>query len=400
MVVNNEVNGDTEGQSSTPSSGPNASKSTGNDLSQATAPKLEYQLTPLVSDQLTEAWKERYAALKELPYEQRRIPEANLSREILNHKRGLVLERAEEFAAGLLLLVGTRNKCYKLDDLFTHSKNEKLQEELANHNTPENRRALHTLLKALSEIPRNWARSTFVRHLRNNGTQKGKEYKYYGKGAFGADFGWKEKELSLVCDVLMGNEYSSYGQMLIAYADVESEIRTEDPDLEGERSYEATFAGTRTEKYKPLIDKLCEILEKDGLASVPEPKKKAPSKPRPKKEFKPGDTIRKGTLKDLPLPALVRVPIEKTTDHRTWEPHQVEWVVHDLLNWGEFVCYRVGKQNSDPRQRVAYRASKYSSTERKELLDGATYLGPWEGTLNSKKFLEYEFRFRRPEKTK
>ena len=140
-------------------------------------------------------------------------------------------------------------------------------------------------------------------------------------------------------------------------------------------------------------------MEARGLAEIPSPKISAPKEARAPKHFEPGTIIRKGTLRDLPLPALVKVPIEKNTDGKypgEWAPGEVEWVVTRLLNNGEAVCYRAGPETPNPRKRVACVSDRLWCAESKEFLYGATYLGPWEGKLDKHNKLNYKFRYRRP----
>lgn len=261
---------------------------------------------------------------------------------------------------------------------------------VAVNDTPATRRALYTILRALTEIPKNWATSAFVRHLRGIGKQRGS--KYHGAGTLGADYGWTEREVSGICGILTQAD-QRYCQVLMSYADVAKEIEETDPDYEIVDQVTAEYIATRAERDVEFLHRLCEMLEARGLAPVPEPAAKRPTKPRKVKQFKSGDLIRSRTLRDLPLPAHVRVVIEKQHDgSNQWLGATMDLVVAALQNGGSYDAFVV-----DTKGTRAYRPNLGWDLESKEWLDGATYLGPWTGELDTKKTIKINFRYRRPE---
>ena len=295
---------------------------------------------------------------------------------------------AQKFLNALLIFVGSRGELFiSLDGAFVNSDAPKTIEVLDIHNNPQSRRELYTILRALTEIPKTWARSAFVPFLRGVGKQKGAEY--HGAGMFGKDYGWKEKNITAICEIL-ADKRSAYAQVLMSYADVEEEIRDADPDFEVV-DYDASFKATRVERDIEFLNLLCETLEQRGLADVPKAQAQKPKKERVPKTFKSGDIIRKGTIRDLPLPAHVRVNVRKQSKGSDeWLNDQLDWVVVALNNYGGFLCYRVGRDG-----KKAYRASRSYSTESKDWLAGATFVGPWEGELVEKE-LKYKFAYRQP----
>ena len=304
-------------------------------------------------------------------------------------KASRVQERADEFLNALLIFVGSRGKLFiSLDGAFIHSDAAETIEALDTCNTPQGRRELYTILRALTEIPKTWARSAFVRFLRGIGKQKGAEY--HGAGMFGTAYGWQEKSITAICEILAGKD-SEYAQMLMSYADVEEELRDADPDFEVV-DYDASFKATRVERDIEFLNRLCQMLEERGLADVPKGKAQKPKKERRPKVFKSGDIVRKGSIRDLPLPAHIRVNIlKRAKGSDEWLADQLDWVVVSLGSSGGFLCYRVGRDGTK-----AYRASRSYSIESKNWLIGATFIGPWEGEL-LKKELQYKFYYRQHE---
>lgn len=306
-----------------------------------------------------------------------------IQRAHLIKKVGRVQERAEEFLNALIILVGYQGERYiDFEHAFAVSDVPELKELLTTHDTPENRRALYTILRALTEIPKTWATSAFVRFLRGTGKQKGA--KYHGAGMLGTDYGWKTKNITAICGIITGNN-SPYSQVLMSYADVEEEIHEEDPDFEV-HDHDVTFKATRVERDIEFLNQLCDMLEQRGLADIPKAREKGPKKERKVKVFKPGDKIRKGTIRDLPLPAHVRIDIDKhdkASDQ--WVEAQLDWVVV-ALGQGYFRCLYIGKDGK------AYQPHIFND-KRKELLEGATFVGSWEGE-STKKELEIKFKYR------
>ncbi len=356
--------------------------------------------TPLLSDAEIKSWEGR---LKDLEAEHRKggtyleskyyAEEKAIKLEELALVKQRVLQRVGEFTDALLLMVAERGtKQYPLGWIFSHSAEARVIVDIERANTPENRRDLHTLMSALKTTPKSWGRSAFVRFLRDNGEQANPKYKYPGKGLFAKEYGWKTDQLNMICDQLLGNRWHEsweLGRVLNSFADVADEIREDDEEMEKEGSYKATFSATRAERNNELIDEVLSVLERRGLAPMPEPKKSEPKPPRQPKQFSPGDKIRSATLRDLPLPALVRVQIEKCTDGKReeWKPGEIDIVVRQLGNQGGFKCYIAGPAKPEASERVAHRGNvlHYSySWERKELLHGAEYLGPFKGKFDER----------------
>lgn len=295
--------------------------------------------------------------------------------------------RAQEYLSALLILVGSRGAVY-LDfyQAFAQSDSDAVRELLEQHDTPESRRALYTILRALTQIPRSWATSATIRFLRGTGKQKGASY--HGAGMFAASYGWKTREVKAVAEIMTGNIL--YSQVLMSYADVEQEVRDADPDFEV-IDHDVTFKGTRVDRDKEFINTLCEMLEARGLAPVPTPAATKPKKVRKPKVFKSGDVIRKRTLRDLPLPAHVRIPIERYDEESgQWLAATMEQVVTYLIDGGYY-----GRALVKPGTTKAYSKGSILDKERKDWLDGAIYLGPWKSDI-VKKDLKINFRFRRP----
>lgn len=297
--------------------------------------------------------------------------------------------RIEEFLAGLLLLVGHRGAYYiPFKQLFAESDSKEITTAVLQHDTPEVRRSLYTILRALTEVPRSWGMSAFCRFLRGTGKQAGA--KYHGAGAFGTSSGWKAKEIQALCSILVSDHsyITGYATCLMSYDDVHQEVRQAmDEDFEIE--HDTQFKATRVTRDVEFLNKLCEILEKRGLAEVPRPLSKSPPKARKPKVFKSGDVIRTATIRDLPLPAHVRIPIlRQDKDSDVWVEAHLEHVVLRIKKDGRYNEAKVAKTG------VAYEGTgRLQYGVSKSWLNGAVYLGPWTGKIE-KKDLNYKFRYR------
>jgi len=296
--------------------------------------------------------------------------------------------RPEEYLDALLVLVGNCGGQYvEFDDAFAKSAEPKYRLAVQTANTPETRRDLFTILKALTEVPRSWATSAFLRFLRGTGKQK--DSKYHGAGTFGIRYGWKEEEVKNICSVLTegGWRQNPYCAAIMSYADVEEEIR-DDPDFEVvDRS--AKFSATRADRDVSFLEKLCTILDGWGLGPVPTPADVKPKKDRKPKIFHSGDIIKKSNLRDLPLPAHVRIPIERLDEPtKQWVDATIEKVVTTLIDGG--YCYAVVQ----PGNKIAYPDSAYSIGSKTDLI-GATFLGEWQGDIAKKKTMRVTFHYRR-----
>lgn len=313
--------------------------------------------------------------------------------------------RPDEFLNGLLTLTGTQGGQYLTFDWAFNYKEapdaSEVEELVTKCDNPESRRALYTILKSLTEVPKSWGLSAFVRFLRGTGKQKGA--KYHGAGMFSAVYGWKEREVKSIADIIVGDRWDmggNYCKTLMRYADVESEINEANRAYEDGISdyevvdYDVKFYATRVERDVDFINKLCKILEERGLGPVPTPAAAKPKKVRKPKEYKSGDVIRKTTLRDLPLPAHVRLNIQKyDKDSEQWLDDTLEQVVTSLTNYGQYHCHYVM-----PGTKRAYPENiRYSVGEYKERLYGATYLGPWEGQLVKTKEMKLNFRWKKRE---
>jgi len=307
-----------------------------------------------------------------------------------------VQARADEYLNTLIIMVGYRGSKYiDFESAFSQSDSDLLKKELAKADTSENRRFLYTILKALIETPSSWGKSAFARFLRGNGKQKGA--KYHGAGMFGVDYGWKGDEVNNLCTILVGESYRDqpYARPLmshVSHEQIEREMTEADPEFEV-IDHGAIYKATRVEKDLEFIQKLCDKLEAKGLAAVPAPKEQKPSEPRKVKVFKAGDVIRRRDLRDLPLPAHVRISIEKQdTDSGQWLKCTIEQVVLRLNDSGHYSCARV-----EPDKNRAFGLDRF---EEKYWLDGAVFLGVWKGSLIKDKELKYNFHYRFPEGNK
>ena len=318
--------------------------------------------------------------------------------------------RAEEFLNGLIIRIGKRGHGHQyFDAFFSHSDSLDMKEMLSVYDVPETRRALHTILKALIEVPRSWGPSALVRFLRGIGKQSG--LKYYGAGMFGVRYGWTAKEITGVCSEIANGRayYSGFSEVLMSYEDVEDKVRKacEAREIEKERKLKESknanpdfeiidedsdtrsnenlpYGSTRAVRDIEFLNKLCSLLETKGLGSLPVPQPEKPKKLRKPKIFKSGDVIRCKDLRDLPLPAYVRIEGMSRKDRAgEWIKATIEQVVVSFYSGG-YGYYSVGPDGK------AYSGGYNHS--RKEWLDKATYLGPWKGPV-SKKELRYKFEF-------
>lgn len=300
----------------------------------------------------------------------------------------LAKERPEDILNALLVCIDTKGEKYiDFYSAFESNDSEQILAAIQKANTPENRRWLYTILKALTEIPKSWAKSALVRFLRGIGKQK--DAKYHGAGLFGEKYGWSTHQVDSICHIIAScNDYSvSYSSILMSYDDVQEEIDEADPEWE-EVKGDARFAATRAERDVEFLNKLCSMLEEKGLSSIATPAPQKPKKAHVPKEFKAGDVIRKNTMRDLPLPAHIRIPIDKMDvdkDGRAvgeWYEDFIEKVITKIENNGYmYFAYVIDGK--------AYRINQFG---RKSEMEGATFLGKWTGTF-SKSDIYPKFRF-------
>lgn len=283
--------------------------------------------------------------------------------------------RPVELLNALIILVGNRGAKYiEFDDVFALSDSEEVVTEVEKTNTPETRRQLYTILKALTEIPKTWAASAFLRFLRGTGKQK--DAKYHGAGSFGVLYGWKEEEVKNIVQVIADSE-SPYSKVLMSYANTYQEIRDAE-DAGEDYEYGTEFKATRVERDYKFIERLCGLLEKQGLGPIPIPAEEKPKKARKIKQFVPGDIVKKTNLRDLPLPAKVRLTIERYDENsKIWLESTMDIVVTSLTNTGRFTYAIV------PDGKTAY-FENYRYGRSKRELEGATFLGKFDGELSKK----------------
>jgi hypothetical protein len=373
---------------------------------------LDIQASPLLSEMEIAAYQQRIKDINEAAGGHAGSSDPNrqmLRLEVSTEIGRRVAERADEFLDGLMVIVGQRPQVQAWSGsgsqlfhaVFATSHMSETIAEIARHDTPENRRDLHTILKALSETPKSWGRSAFVRFLRNQGEQSKEKYsKYYGQGMLAKEYGWTGPQVTGVCELIMAGRddgyqvtYGSFSSVLNSFVDVESEIRQDDPDFDN-TDYSAIFKASRANKNTALLETLLQKLEERGLADPPQPKEEKPKATRTPVAFEPGKIIRKGNLKDMPLPAKVRVTLEVKDDFKDkeWRKEEVTWVVTErLIGSGAFRCFRAGPETADPKAQKAYASDGYRSGEPNEFLYGAEYLGPYEGKLDNKPKLQYKF---------
>ncbi len=234
-----------------------------------------------------------------------------------------VEKQALPFLQGLIVTVGTRGAnlgsgwWLDVDDFY------KPLVDFDANNTPENRRVLHTLLQALIECPRTWARSAVQRHLRGTGKQK--ETKYTGNGVFGTGSGWKEDETTLVMKVLMGTTNDrglniSTADVLCMYVEGFEDLNEEAWEAAGQAWENGKdvnpFAVTQTKRNVRFLKNLSTTLEHMGLG--PEMARPAPKvkKTRKAKTFKVGDKVTTRNMRDVPVGGRVEVTQKARTEGR------------------------------------------------------------------------------------
>lgn len=292
-------------------------------------------------------------------------------------------ERAEEYLNALILLVGSRGTSFvEFDNAFSPDDPEAYKRALDKYNTPEARRNLHTMLKSFTEIPKSWGPSATIRFWRGNGKQK--ESKYYGAGMFGVNYGWKQAEVDFIGKIL--TDRSEYAEVLMSYADVAEEIHEADPDFEIV-DYGTQFAAIRVERDTTFINKLLKLLEDKGLGAIPVPTPPKPKKERKVKVFKSGDRISEKTLRDLPLPAHVKIRIWKYEDTDKERKNKIitdlDAIVTAMNNSGYFslALIKPGTKNAYP----------FRNYERKQNLIGASFIGKWTGSIAKEKKIRVNF---------
>ena len=103
--------------------------------------------------------------------------------------------------------------------------------------------------------------------------------------------------------------------------------------------------------------------------------------------------ILKSHIRDIPANSHIRIGLEKAPrgpGEVKWEKFFAEWVILGVKGQ-HFTHLRVKKGTT-----TAYSPERFSNASPVELLIGATYIGPWKGTIDRKKALEYDFRIRNP----
>lgn len=289
----------------------------------------------------------------------------------------LAKERPEDILNALLVCIDNKGEKYvPFYSAFEHNDSEEISKSIQKADTPENRRWLYTILRALTEIPKSWAKSAFVRFLRGIGKQK--DSKYHGAGLFGEKYGWTTRQIDSICGII-ASCYSggsvSYASLFMSYADVQEEIDEADPEWEEVKGDER-FAATRADRDVEFLNKLCSMLEEKGLSAIATPAPQKPKKAHVPKEFKPGDVIRKNTIRDVPLPAHIRIPIDKRNVDKDgnfvgdWYEDYIEKVVTKLGNGN-------GYMNS--AYVVDGKAGAPNNFDRKSNMEGAIFLGKWTG---------------------
>lgn len=351
-------------------------------LTEAEAQKYDEQIA-----QVEQQWKS-----KGCDYEQYRAEADAIRRARLLAIVKKVQARPDDFIDALLAIVGSRGESYyALEQVFT-APDDAFREAVVRGNTPEGRRVLYTMLRALTEVPNTWAKSAFCRFLRGVGKQRGA--KYHGAGMLGVAYGWKEKEVSAFCRVIC-DSYSLYSQVLMSYADVEEEMREADPEFEV-IDHEATYKATRVERDVQFLQKLCDILDRRGLAEVPVPNEPKAKKERKAKQFRSGDVVAQATARDLPLPAHLRLEVETSEGKEEWKRITIEIVVVRANDATNFDCLMVGPDGK------AYSVGNIPRRPwqlRKDFLAGAIYLGPFNGETvpPDKKSIRANVRYRKAE---
>ncbi len=300
--------------------------------------------------------------------------------------------RPEEYLNALLIMVGARGtEAVGFDSAFADSDTEEYARKLQKYDTPEARRNLYSLLMALTEVPRSWATSAFTRFLRGIGKQAGT--KYHGAGMFGVRYGWREIEVSWISDLLTSNSspnWVTYSRVLMSYANVKEEMEEPDPETGIVEYDENKFRAIRVERNVEFINKLCAMLEARGLGPIPTPADDKPKKERKVKIFKPGDIVRLRNLRDLPLPAHIRVPVTKVFKGKDGEKDQrieshIEEIITKIDDVGYYRFYVVGKDNKAYKYYLGYDDKKY--------IDGAIFLGEWKGEIIKGREIKLDFHY-------
>ncbi len=308
--------------------------------------------------------------------------------------------RMEEYLNGLIILVGSRGSAYvPFEEAFERSDDPIVIEALEKYNTPEARRDLFYILKALTQIPKTWARSAFTRFLRGTGKQKNSPYD--GAGLFGTIYGWKGAEVEAIAKVVAGDNwghYASYSSVLMSYKDMYNEIS----DAANQEGYDtidvdARNYATNADRDVEFLLQCCAWLREKGLADKPTPKAKKPKKARNPKVFKKGDTIRKRHLRDLPLPALVEIPIQRwDNEKREWDTESTETIKYVVIALGNDGYYQHALV--EPSSGRAYPTGELWNGEypsrHKDDLDGAIYLGKWTKAIATNKIVRLDFSWR------
>jgi len=133
-----------------------------------------------------------------------------------------------------------------------------------------------------------------------------------------------------------------------------------------------------------FINHLCTLLEEKGLGQIPEPTPLKKKKPREPRIYKPGDKVKIRYLKDLPLPAHLRLPIfRRNKNQDEWEASTIEIVVMSMSNTGYYTEALV-----EPRSQKAYFERSYA---RKDDLANSIFLGKWNNPILENKRLKLNF---------
>ena len=112
---------------------------------------------------------------------------------------------------------------------------------------------------------------------------------------------------------------------------------------------------------------------------------------RKAKEFEPGDAISKANLKDLPLPAHIRVNLERRgSEQDPWSSGPAEQVVTAVNQDGRYSYLWV-----IPGDLIGY-ADPATPSLPQELIYGAIFLGPWTGSEEYGRPDEYDFEIKLP----
>jgi hypothetical protein len=233
------------------------------------------------------------------------------------------------------------------------------------------------------------------------GTGKQKNSPYDGAGLFGTSYGWKGAEVEAIAKVVAGDNwgsYATYSSVLMSYKDMYNEIsQAANEDGYDVVDIDVRNYATNADRDIEFITKCCTWLRDQGLADKPAPKAKKPKKPRKPKVFKEGDTIRKRDLRDLPLPALVEIPIQRwNKEIRGWDTQSTETIKHVVIALGNDGYYHFALV--EPKSGRAYPTGSLWGgsypTRHKDDLDGATYLGKWTKAIAKNKIVRLDFTWR------